>query len=140
MFGTAKAFIFSNPWMILAVVAALAASHGYAYISGKSGERNTQAAEKLVAVQRAIEQSQLIAKQDADIAAANIQTVERIRTVTRTIRAKESRHANANPLPVDCMLDAERMRNINDALANNVTADTAKPVYRLPGAASIGNK
>ena len=138
MFGAAKAFIFGNPWVILAVVAALSASHSYAYLTGRLHERNANAAEKLVAVQRAIEQAQSIAKQDAEFAADNLKTVTLIRTVTRTIQAQESRHEKANPLPVDCVNDATRMRNINAALANNIAADPGKPDYRLPTATSAG--
>ena len=49
MFGTAKALIFGNPWVILGIVAALAASHGYAIYYGKSLERGKAAKVRLAA-------------------------------------------------------------------------------------------
>ena len=70
MFSTAKAFIFGNPWVILAVVAGLAASHGYAYITGGSHERGTIAKAQLISerkyqadYQKAIERGNEYAKQ-----------------------------------------------------------------------------
>ena len=130
------------PYRLIGVALILAALvtgiYGYGYSKGHKRATEAAAAEKLASVKQAIEQAQLIAKQDAEVAAANIKTVERIRTVTRTIHAQESRHATANPLPVNCVNDATRMRNINAALANNIAADPGKPDYRLPTATSAG--
>ena len=93
--------------------------------------------EKVEAIQRAITQAQEIAKQDAEIVRNNVQTVEVIKNRTRTIRIKEKNHATANPLPAECVLDDQRVRNINAALSNK-DADTPKPDDRLPAASKTG--
>lgn len=131
-----------NPWVVLAVVAALAGALAMAYRSGYGHSTDAAASEKLAAVSRAIEQSQSIAKEDMAIASANIQTVEVIRNRTRTIRIKESAHAAKNPLPAVCVLDAERMRNANAALAGHgeAAADTGKPDYGLPTTTGLGQQ
>lgn len=126
-----------NPWVILGVVAALGISHAYVFVLGKDRAEDAAATEKLESVNRAIEQAAAIATQDMEIASANIKTVEVIRKRTRTIRIKESAHAKANPLPADCVLDAERVRNINAALAGEVATNTGQPDYTLPPAAKL---
>lgn len=123
-----------NPWVILAVVVALAGSHTLVYSKGKSRAEGIAAKAQLKAVEQAIEQAQVIAKQDMEVATANIKTVEVIRDRIRTIRVKEAAHAKTNPLPADCVLDATRMLNIQSALSGNTEAasDTSQPDYRMP--------
>lgn len=129
--------LLANPWVVLAVAVALAGSHVYVFMLGKDRAEDAAATEKLESVSRAIEQAQATAKEDMEIASASIKTVEVIRKTTRTIRIKESAHAKANPLPVDCVLDDGRVRNINAALAGKVSADTGQPDYTLPQAAQL---
>lgn len=133
--------VFSGPYGLLLkyglMAAFVAAALGFVYSKGfKAATANCEAA-KVEAVQRAVEQAQEIAKQDAEIVRNNVQTVEVIRERTRTIRIKEKNHATANPLPPECVLDDTRMRNINDALSGKNT-DSGKPDYRLPAASKIG--
>lgn len=134
LLGIIKGF---NPWVILGVIAALSASHTYVYYLGGKHERNDQNTEKLESIQRAITQAQEIAKQDAEIVRNNVQTVEVIKNRTRTIRIKEKNHATANPLPAECVLDDERVRNINDALSGK-DADPGKPDNGMPAPSKIG--
>lgn len=106
-----------NPWLILGVIAALSGSHMYAYHLGSVRQKDAAAAEKLQAVQRAIEQTEAIARQDNEIARQNMAAATEIRYRTRTLLVKEKEHADAYPLPADCVLDPERVRHVNDALA-----------------------
>ena len=126
--------------VVLILVGLVSGIYGFGYSKGHKRATDAAATEKLAAVQRAIEQAQTVAKQDAEIAEANLKAVATIRTVIRTIRAKESRHANANPLPANCVLDAERMRNLNAALTSSAPSDPAESDYRLPGAARLRDK
>lgn len=133
--------VFSGPYGLLLkyglVAAILAAAYGFVYHQGfKRATANCEAA-RVDAVQRAIEQANEIAKQDAEIVRDNVRTVEVIRNRTRTVRIKEKAHANANPLPAECVLDDTRLRHINDALANK-DADTGKPDNGMPAASKIG--
>lgn len=124
----------------LIVIGLVAGLYGLGHSHGYKRASDAAAAEKLAAVQHAIDQAQAIAKQDMEIASANIKTVEVIRDRTRTIRIKESAHAKANPLPVDCVLDAERVRNLRAALAGVASADTGKSDYAVPAAAGLGGQ
>ena len=126
-----------NPWVILGVIAALSASHTYVYYLGGKHKRNDQNTEKLESIQRAITEAQEIAKQDAEIVRNNVQTVEVIKNRTRTIRIREKAHATEKPLPAECVLDDQRVRNINAALSSK-DADTPKPDDRLPAASKTG--
>lgn len=122
-----------NPWLVVALLVALAGSHTLVYRAGISRAEDAAASEKLTAVARAIEQSQAIGKEDMEIASANIQTVEVIRYRNRNLRAKESAHAKANPLPANCVLDPIRLRNVRDALAGGeVAASTSQPDGGMP--------
>lgn len=119
------------------VVAFIGSVYAFAYTKGfKRATANCEAA-KVEAIQRAITQAQEIAKQDAEIVTNNEKTKEVIRERTRTIRIKEKNHANANPLPAECVLDDERVQHLNAALSNK-DADSGKPDYRLPAASKIG--
>lgn len=124
----------------LVVIGLVVGLYGLGYSRGHKSASNAAAAEKLAAVQHAIEQAQAIAKQDAEIASANVRTIEVIRTRTRTLRVKESAHAKANPLPADCVLDDERVRNLRTALAGDTGADTGKPDYTVPAATGPGGQ
>lgn len=126
-----------NPWLILGIVAALSASHLYAYHLGSVRQKDAAATEKLQAVERAIEQTEAIARQDNEIARQNMAAVTEIRYRTRTIQTKEAAHAFANPLPDNCELDPVRMRNVNAALAGTLPADPGQPDYTLPTAARL---
>lgn len=132
---------FSGPYGLLLKLGAVAALAIFLYASGytNGNKRATDRCEagKLEAVQRTIVEAQEIAKQDAEIVSSNVQTVEVIRNRTREIRIKEKAHATAKPLPDVCVLDADRVRNLNDALQNK-NADTSKPDYTLPPASKIG--
>lgn len=124
----------------LVVIGLVAGLYGFGYSRGHKRASDAAASEKLAAVQQAIQQAQAIAKQDMEIASANVRTVEVIRTRTRTLRAKESAHVKANPLPADCVLDDERVRNLRTALAGEARTDTGKPDYTVPAAAGLGGQ
>lgn len=124
----------------LIVVGLVVGLYGFGYSRGHKRASDAASAEKLAAVQHAIAQAQAIAKQDLEIASANIKTVEIIRDRTRTIRVKDSAHAKAHPLPADCVLDAERVRNLRTALAGTASADPGKPDYTVPAAARLGGQ
>lgn len=126
-----------NPWVILGVIAALSASHTYVYHLGGKHQKNANNTEKLVAVQRAIEQAQAIAKEDAAISEETAKTTTEIRWRTRDRIIEDRKHATAKPLPAECVLSDDRLRNINNALSGKPT-DPGEPDYTLPPAAKIG--
>lgn len=129
------------PYRLIATIGLVVALTISAYVLGRvEGKKLTTAAfdrAKVEAIQRAITQAQEIAKQDAEIVSGNEKTKEVIRERIRTIRIKEKNHATSKPLPAECVLDDERVRNINAALSGKDT-DTGKPDYRLPSASTIG--
>ena len=133
MFSTAKAFIFGNPWMILAVVAGLAASHGYAYITGGSHERGTIAKEQLIAerkyqadYQKAIERGNEYAKQLVSRETEIVyRTKEVIRNVTQVTTGKP------------CLSDAA-LRMLNYRPGNAAVPEApSKPIAEDATAATI---
>ena len=133
--------VFSGPYGLLLKYGLVAALALFLYASGytNGNKRATDRCEaaKIEAIQRAITQAQEIAKQDAEIVTGNEKAKEVIRERTRTIRIKEKSHATANPLPAECVLDDQRVRNINAALSNK-DADSPKPDNGMPAASKIG--
>lgn len=133
--------IILHPWIsigiLLAVLAALTGSHMYAYNAGKDRQKDKCEADKVVAIEAAVKEVQTIAKADAEIAAKNVKTVEVIRWRTRDRIIKEKQYVTAKPLPAVCVLDDDRMRNINDALSNKVTTDTSTSNSTLPATTDI---
>lgn len=131
--------LLSGPYGLLIKLGLVAALAVFLYASGyTNGNKRATArcdAAKIEAVQRAIVEAQEIAKQDAELVRNNVQTVEVIRNRTRTIRIKDKQYAK--PLPDVCVLDDDRVRNLNDALSNK-DADPGKPDYTLPASPKIG--
>lgn len=65
--------------------------------------------------------------------AARVETVvAQARTQTQTRIVEYRTHAQQNPLPADCRLDAGRLRQLNAAIADT-NAAIAGDVYRTPG-------
>ena len=129
------------PYRLIATIGLVVALTISAYVLGRvEGKKLTTAAfdrAKIEAIQRAITQAQEIAKQDAEIVTSNEKAKVVIRERTREIRIREKNHATEKPLPAGCVLDDERVRNLNSALSGK-DADTPKPDYRLPATSKIG--
>lgn len=133
--------ILLNPWIsfgiLAAIIAALTASHLYAYNSGKERQKDKCEADKVAVITTAVEKVETIAKEDDKIATDNVKTVEVIRWRTRTIRIKDKQYATAKPLPAICVLDDDRMRNINAALSNQEPSSTSESNSNLPTTTNI---
>lgn len=129
-----------NPWVIGGILLALSGTHLYAYKKGYDRATDAAASEKIKSVELAINQTESIARQDNEIAMKNMANSTEIRSRTRLIQTKESAHALAHPLPDNCILDPDRMRNINAAITGTIPTDTGQFDYTLPTAAAIGKK
>lgn len=121
------------------VVAFTAGVYAMGYTKGNKHATDACSAEKLAAVTRAVEQAQAIAKEDAKISEETAKTTEVIRWRTRDRIIKDRTYATAKPLPAECVLDDDRLRNINDALSGKPT-DSGKLNYTLPPATKIGGQ
>lgn len=127
----------SGPYALFVKIGLVVALIGSVYAMGytKGNKRATADCEAAkvaelkkyqAAYQKAVERANLLAQK-------NVKTVEVIRNRTRTIRIKEKAYAAAKPLPDVCVLDDDRVRNINDAIANK-ESDTGKPDSTVPAA------
>lgn len=125
------------PYRLIALFSLVVLFTGSVYAMGysKGNKRATDACEaaKVVELKKYQAEYQKAVDRANVLAQKNIKTVEIIRDRTRTIRIKEKNHATAKPLPDVCVLDDERVRILNDALANQ-DANTGKPDGELPSA------
>lgn len=111
----------------------------------KAQEQAVLAAVRGALAERAIAQAELDKARDEEQSAlAERLAAERRRAEQLSTRLR--RHVDANPLPVACRLDAERVRLFNAARRRGATADDAAarsgvpavPGFYLPGAADAG--
>lgn len=130
------------PYRLIALISVVVLFTGSVYAMGysKGNKLATDVCEasKLKAVERAIEQAQTIAKEDAVIAESTAKVTEVIRWRTRDRIIKDRTYATAKPLPAECVLDDDRMRNLNAALSNQAADSVSEPNYTMPPAAKIG--
>ena len=137
-------FAMLAPYKLIIIIIAMAALFGtvgtLAYNKGYSRASDAAAARELKSVQIAVKQAQDIATQDAEISAKNIVSSEKIRIVTRTIIQGAKQHAIEKPLPVDCILDTDRLRRITDAISGKITSDPATTNGTVPSATDTGKQ
>lgn len=117
-------------WLGLALVAALAFTHGFAYKAGRAAVRNAWDAEKL-AISEA--QAKITARRmdRIDTAAVALETDKaKIRTQFLTI-TKEVERVVQNPVYSDVCLDADGVRVVNASI-NPATA-ASQPTPAMPG-------
>lgn len=116
-------------WALLAVFLAGAGLAGTAAWKYKSYECQ---ADKLAALQRAIEQANAIAEQDREVLQTYEAQATRTRTVFRNLTREVIRYVQSHPDPVQC-LDADGLRLWR--AANAGTAPAAQPDDTVPPAA-----
>lgn len=125
------------PYRLIALIGLMVALALSGYVKGRGdgkklatadceAAKNAELKKYQAAYQKAVDRANLLAQK-------NVKTVEVIRNRTRTIRIKEKAYAAAKPLPDVCVLDDDRVRNINDAIANK-ESDTGKPDSTVPAA------
>ena len=127
-----------NPWVILAIIAALAASHIALYAQGRSDGRNAAevehqraAAEETArdqadrdAVQRALdERAARLADKERTIAEAIVNANQQFDTIKTVVR----REIVDRPVYRDCRIDERMRQHLNAALAGG----------GMPGAAGV---
>lgn len=131
-----------NHYVLLALLVLVVAVGAAGYRTGYKHAEATAAADKVAALQRAIEQADAIAKQDAEVLTTHEDRRERIRTVFQTIREEVTRYAqdHAGAADTEC-LDSRGMRLWLAANAGQALA-APEPDYRLPvpAAAAIGTR
>lgn len=116
-----------NPWLILAAVAFLLVSHGWAFHEGKKIERNEINAEQLEATNKAIEEAEKQAIEDHQLVSEEVKVQEKIRIEYRYIREKSNANIDKNHSYAECGLDADGLRLFN-AGATAQAPVTGKPV------------
>lgn len=130
-----------NPYMLIGLLAFVAAVGAGGYSAGHRHATNACAADKAASLTRAIEQAEAVAAQDAEVLGAHEDKRERIRTVFQTIREEVTRYVQTHAGDAGECLDPDGMRLW--LAANNASPATApRPDYTLPGpaAATIGTR
>lgn len=127
----------ANPYVILALVLLLLGTAVAGYQSGARHARADCAADKLQAVQRAIDQAAAVARQDNAVLAAHEQARERIRTVFQPIRHEVIRYVQTHTGAADPVcLDADGVRIWRDANSGDAAPASPRLDYTLPTAAA----
>ena len=128
------AFLFKKQ-IIFAVLAALLSAGGY--WGGYSRASNACKAEKLAAVERAVEQTRKIEEENRAIAEDFLETENRVRVEYRTIYKEIEKHVPTTVASdTDCRLDDVGMRLLADALRGPSAKDSAGASQRVPGSSS----
>lgn len=133
--------LLANPYVLLAILLALLAAGVALYQAGYRNAANAAAADKLAAVQRAIEQAEAVAKQDNEVLTAHESRKEGLRTAFQSIREGVTRYVeNHAGTAVEC-LDSDGMR-LWLAANDGVALAAPQPDYSLPGpaAATLGTR
>lgn len=116
-----------NPWLILAGIAFLAVSHGWAFIEGGKVKENQIKAEQLERTQEAIEHAEEQAVEDTKLVAEEVKVQEVIRIQYRYIREQVNANIDKNHNYAECGLDADGLRLFNSGSATQA-ATSRKPV------------
>lgn len=125
----------TRTWIILAVAAAIAAAlvfcgysyRGYQCQVAAQGKEIEDGKAREASVQRAIEQANDIARQDAEVSAGYEQSRIELRTVYKTIAKERITYVEKHADLRDCGLDADGLRLWNAANAGTLHADPGKP-------------
>lgn len=111
----------ASPWLILAAVVALGASHTYAYVKGGTARENSIRAEQ----QR---QDELVQK----IQQSTAQQIAAIEVKHVTVRQKLETEIREKPVYVNCRADQRVLDTVNEA----ITGHPAPGNSELPAASS----
>lgn len=104
-----------NPWLILAAVLALGASHTFAYVKGGAAREDSILAEQK-------RQDELVQK----IERTNAQQIAQIEVVNKTIYQRATREVIEKPVYRDCRHDGDTLGMLNHALTNTAPAEPAR--------------
>ena len=131
--------LLANPYVLLGLLAFVAAVGAVSYSAGQRHAANACAADKAASLTRAIEQANAIAMQDAEVLTAHEQEKSRIRPVFHPISEGVTRYVERHAGTADECLDPDGMR-LWRAANNAGTATVPRPDYTLPGpaAATLG--
>jgi len=99
-----------NPWLILAVVLAIGGAGISGYFKGSTDAKNAAAAAAATQMEAAIKQHNADAVIDMQAAYERGQAEAKVRVITRTIQGEASAITASAPIPVNCRLDAPRMK------------------------------
>ena len=116
-----------NPYVIIAVLVALIASHGTAYYYGGKHTEDAIKAQQLEATEKAIELAGVQAVQDNEIVKYVVVEKEKLNNVYIKVRDKVNENIEKNPDYAECALDADGLRLFNTSAATE-TAASRKPV------------
>lgn len=105
--------LLANPWVLLAAVLALGASHTYAYVKGGTSRENSILAEQK-------RQDELVQK----IQQSTAQQLAQIEIVNKTIYQRATREVIEKPVYRDCHHDADTLGMLNSALTNTASAES----------------
>jgi hypothetical protein len=119
-----------NPYVIIAVLVALIASHGTAYYYGGEHRENAINAQQLKATNKAIAQADVQAVKDNQVIKFVEVEKEVIKNVYIKVRDKVNENIDKNPVYSECGLDADGLRLYNTHAATEAN-DTGKPADRL---------
>lgn len=104
-----------NPWLILAGIAFLAVSHGWAFYEGGKIKENHIKAEQLEQTVEAIEQAEEQAVEDTKLVAEEVKVQEVIRIQYRYIREQVNANIDKNHSYAECSLDADGLHLFNES-------------------------
>lgn len=106
--------LLANPWVLLAAVLALGASHTFAYVKGGTARENSILAEQK-------RQDELVQR----IERTNAQQIAQIEVVNKTIYQRATREVIEKPVYRDCHHDADTLGMLNNALTNTAPTQPA---------------
>jgi len=119
-----------HPYVIIAILLGLIASHGTAYYYGGENRENAIKAEQLEATNKAIAQADEQAVKDNQIVKFVEVEKEVIKNVYIKVRDKVNENIDKNPVYSECGLDADGLRLYNTHAATEAN-DTRKPASTL---------
>ena len=120
--------LLGNPYVLIAILVALLASHGGAYYLGGKHMENSIKAEQLEATNKAIEMAGTQATKDNEIIKFVEVEKEVLKNVYIKVRDKVNENIEKNPDYAECALDADGLRLFN----NNTSTETEKTTARKP--------
>ena len=107
--------LLGNPYVLIAILVALLASHGGAYYLGGKHMENSIKAERLEATNKAIEMAGTQAAKDNEIIKFVEVEKEVLKNVYIKVRDKVNENIEKNPYYAECALDADGLRLFNNS-------------------------
>lgn len=103
--------LLANPWLLLAAVLALGASHTFAYVKGGTARENSMLAEQK-------RQDELVQK----IQQSTAQQIAAIEVKHVTVRQQLETEIREKPVYRDCVADDRVLQLVNEAIAGTESA------------------